>query len=231
MMTVSLLADIFPFDLVPVVQRGTGDEHSAHIDRDEIRHGGRPSQAADLDDDAPDDGRRLLGWKLPGDRPARRTAVVAQTVLPVEAVDLHHDAVDGEAERGAAGLDRFIVAGQRRVIGIDHVDPSGRLVEPESPLLQLFPGFPLGPRDGRGDLSPGVGEEAQGTFRGHLRIQLAQAAGGGVPGIGEPLPARTPPAVRSAGGSPRPTCRPRRAPPPRPASPCRAAGAGSPRWS
>src|SRR5512140_2224663 len=45
------LAYVFPFDLVHVVQRGSGYEHSAHVDRGKIRYGCRPSQAAYLDHD------------------------------------------------------------------------------------------------------------------------------------------------------------------------------------
>src|SRR5512140_775856 len=93
-----VLADIFPFDLVPVVQRGSGYENPAHVDRGKIRYRGRPSQAAYLDHDASNDRQCLLGWKLPGDCPAWRATVETQTVLPIKTVDLHHDAIDGKAE-------------------------------------------------------------------------------------------------------------------------------------
>src|SRR5512140_2373778 len=185
-----VLADIFPFDLVPVVQRGSGYENAAHVDRGKIRYRGRPSQAAYLDHDASNDRQCLLGGKLPGDGPAWRTTVEAQTDLPIETVDLHHDTIDGKAERGPLNVDIFIVAGQGRGIGIGDFDQAGRLIELEPPLFQPVPGFPLGLRDGRGDFSPGVGEKTQGAMRGDIRIQLAQASRGGVAGVGERFSAR-----------------------------------------
>ena len=94
-----------PLDLVLVVQGRVLHHHAADGDRLELGDRRQRAGAADLDLDVADDGRRPLGGELVRDRPARRARHKAETLLPVEAVDLVDDAVDVVGELGTLGAD------------------------------------------------------------------------------------------------------------------------------
>src|SRR6185503_887579 len=76
-------------------------DDAADGDRLEPRHRRQRTGAADLNIDAIEDRRRLLGREFVRNRPARAARNKAQAILPVEPVDLVDHAVDVIAERGA----------------------------------------------------------------------------------------------------------------------------------
>ena len=87
-------ADVLGLDVVLVVQGRVAHHDAAHGHRLERGDRGQRAGAPDLDPDRLDHGLGLLGRELLGDRPARRAADVAEPALPVEPVDLDHDAID-----------------------------------------------------------------------------------------------------------------------------------------
>ena len=94
-------ADVLAPDLVEVVERRPGDGRTGHLGRREVGDRRERSRPPDVRDDVLDRALDLLGRELVGDRPARRAADHAQSLLLVEAVDLDDDAV---------GLVRQVVA-------------------------------------------------------------------------------------------------------------------------
>ena len=139
--------------------------------------------AADLDADVLQHGHRLFRGELPGDRPARRAADEAEPALQREVVDLVDHAIDVVAEAGAfhsdlrlegRGLGLAVQLARQRV----HLEP------PVAQTLQIVP-VRIGNRLAR--LALGIGEQRQRPLRGDARIELAQAAGGGVARVGEHL--------------------------------------------
>ena len=172
-----ILAD----DLVLVVQGGAADHHAADRHRLQLRdrsHGARP---ADLDRDRLQPRLRLLRRELVSDGPARSAADESKPLLPVQPVDLVDDAVDVEGQRRAPLLHLIVVAQQR----LGPVAQFRRLIGPEAPLLQPLPDLPLGRTQRLRHLAPGIAEEPQRTPGGDPRIELPQAAGGGIARIGE----------------------------------------------
>ena len=96
---IAVVADAL--DVVLIVQRRVRHHDAADGDRLEPRHRRQRAGAADLDIDAVEDRRRLLGREFVRDRPARAARHEAEPILPVEPVDLVDHAVDVVAERGA----------------------------------------------------------------------------------------------------------------------------------
>ena len=109
-------------DVVLVVERGIGHHHAADGDRLEPRHRGQRPGPPDLDVDAAEEGLRLFGRELVGDRPARAARYEAEPGLEIEAVDLVDDAVDVVAERRPARL-LLAIEGQRLVDAAAHPHP------------------------------------------------------------------------------------------------------------
>ncbi len=181
-----LAAAVAAGDVVLVVQCRIGDDDAADGDGQQARDRGQRAGAADLDVDAFEPGRRPLRRKLVRQRPARRRRAKAEPRLQVEPVELVDDAVDVIAQRRAPRLDLAILrqhlaeplaAAHQRV---------GRKAERGEPGDRLA----LGRAERFADRAPGIGEEAQRPGGGDRRIELAQAAGGGVARIGEGLAAR-----------------------------------------
>ena len=117
-------------------------------------------------------------------RPARAAADRAQALLPVEAIDLVDDAVDIEGEVGAAVADAPVIGEHGGEVGAQR----RRLVEAKAEAREARAHLPQGRAEGQAilaaHLAPGIGGEAQRPRRGHRRIDLAQAAGGGVARVG-----------------------------------------------
>ena len=147
----------------------------------QLGDGSERAGASDRDRDAVQHGLGLLGRELVGDGPARRPAGGAQALLPVEAVDLEDDTVDLEVERGPHSLDlpmeraRLVKTGATPGVRGEREPPGG---EPREDFA-----LPLPQR--LAHLAPAVGEEAQPAFRRKRRVDLPQAAGGGVARIDE----------------------------------------------
>ncbi|MNZ54724.1 hypothetical protein D3C78_726350 [compost metagenome] len=171
--------------LVHVVQGGVGHGDASHLHRSQARHRGHRTGATDLELDVEQLGQLLLGGKLVGDGPAWLAGAKAQLALPVEAVDLEHHAVDLVGQAVALGADRPVVA--QRLL-----DATGQLqfvTDRQPPALEGLENAGVGIRQLTLELTDTVGTELQRATGGHLRIELAQAAGGGIARIGEGLAA------------------------------------------
>ena len=125
----------------------------------------------------------LLGRELVGDGPARRPAGSAEALLPVEAVDLEDDAVDLEIQSGPRGLD--LPMKHPRLVEAGAVPDERRELEPPRRKPREHIALPLPQRLAR--VAPAVGEEAEPALRRERRVDLAQAARGGVARIDERL--------------------------------------------
>ncbi len=170
--------------LVDVVQRDVAHRHAAHEHRREPRHRRERSGAADLELDVPDDGERLVGSKLVGDRPARRARHESEPLLVGAVIELVDDAVDLIGERAAPLAQLAIVAEAARDSAHGARVPGCRQAEPAQPLEQLA----LARRGGGALERPEAVEESRERPRGgNARVELPQAPGGRVARIHEHL--------------------------------------------
>jgi hypothetical protein len=144
------------------------------------RHRRQAAGAADLDVDALEHRRRLLGGELVGDGPARRAGDKAKPLLPVQPVDLVDDAVDVIGQRRPGRADIAIDAQQPLRV----LHPARAVVGGEAPGRQHRQRLALGRGEWAADFAPGVGEEPQRPFGRDGRIDLAQGAGGKVARVG-----------------------------------------------
>ena len=173
-----------PFgDHVLVMERRARDGDAADEHRLQLGHRGERAGAPDRDRDPVQHGLGLLGGELVGDGPAGRPAGGAQTLLPIETVDLEDDTVDLEIQARPHSLDlpmertRLVEAGAA----------PGVWGEREPPRREPREDIALPPSQRLAHLAPAVGEEAQPAFRRKRRVDLPQAAGGGVARIDECL--------------------------------------------
>ena len=121
--------------------------------------------------------------KLVGDGPAGRPPGGAQTLLPVETVDLEDDTVNLEVERGPLSLDLPM----ERACLVEPGAASGVRGEREPPRREPRENVGLALPQRLAHLAPAVGEEAQPALCGERRVDLTQAAGSGVARIDECL--------------------------------------------
>ena len=143
--------------------------------------------APDLALDILDNGHGALGGKLPGNRPAGRTARAAEPDLPIQPVDLEHRAVDAEAQAGALLFDVVVIGAQLAYVRVNDRYPPGRFVRLKPPAFDLAERFGLRLRKRLRNLAPAVCGKPQRSCGGDGRVQLPQAAGRGIPRIGKPL--------------------------------------------
>src|SRR5690606_36460171 len=167
-------ADIFANDFIFIMQRRVGDDDAADGDGAKSRNRRQRAGAADLYLDILDHRTRLFGGEFMRDGPARTASHEAETLLPVEPIDLEHDAVDIIIEAGAKLLD--IAVGIDRLLHI-HTDARDR-IDREAPVAEGGKHFGLRPAGKRRRLPPGVGEETELSRRGDRGVKLAQAPGG-----------------------------------------------------
>ncbi len=118
-----------------------------------------------------------------GNRPARLTGAEAQFALGGQAVDLEHHAVDfvGQAVASLADV---------AVVGQAFFDAGGMLefaADRQPPGLELLEDTDVAVANARGHLADAIAAEFQRAAGGDFRIQLTQAAGGGVARVGEGL--------------------------------------------
>ncbi len=172
-------------DLVGVVQGRVGHGDAADEHRRQPHSRRRRAGAADVDLDRLDRGLLFLRRELVRDRPARRAADEAEFALAGEVVELVDDAVDVERQRVALLADARVV-GETTVGTARGVD---QLADRKSPLVQLLQRRRMRRRHRLAafDHAERVGVERQRTLRGDARIELAQAAGGGVARIDQRL--------------------------------------------
>ena len=176
-------ADVLARNLVLVVERRAGNGDAADVHRLKLCDRSQRPGAPDRDRDAVEHGLGLLGRELVGDGPAWRAAGGAETLLPIETVDLEDDAVDLEVERGPRGLD--LPMERARLLKAGAAPGERRQREPPrvKPCEDVL--LPLPQRLAR--LTPTVGEEAQPALGCERRVDLAQTARGGVARIHERL--------------------------------------------
>src|SRR6185437_2618026 len=109
----------------------------------------------------------------------------AESLLEIEAIDLVDNAVDVVAETGPALLDLPI---DRKHFRNTAGEPHQR-IDRKAPRAQSLLEAPLSVGRQTIDFAPAIGEEAQGAFRGHRRIELSDEAGSRVTRVGEDLEA------------------------------------------
>ena len=179
-------ADIFPGDLILVVQRGVRHHDTTDRDRLQPRHRRQGTRTADLDVDAFENCRGLFGRELVSQAPARAARDKSQPLLPVKPVHLVDDAIDVIAQIGALALDQPVMAKQLS----DAAAQPHQWIGGQAPGGKGFDDAHLrGGRKQRG-LAPGISEKLQRTRRGDRRIELPQRARGGIARIGEELAAQ-----------------------------------------
>ena len=127
-------ADVFPSDLVGVVEARPADDRTGEFHRLEVRHRRHRSPASHLDADPGELRRGLELLKLPRDRPARGLGGRSRLTLLREVIDFDHEAIDLEVE----GVELF----DERVAMVDE-GPDRR--EPPAPRRD---GEPRGARPG-----------------------------------------------------------------------------------
>ena len=172
---------VFARDLILVVQRRIRDDDAADGDRLEFRHGCQGAGATDLNVDAEQCRRRLLGWELMCERPSRGAADEAEALLQVEPVDFVDDAIDVIAEARALQAE-ITVVGNERIGGGTQLH---QRIDRQAPPCERFdhPGLRVGGQVRR--LAPGVGEEAQRPGGGNRYVELAQRASRCIARVGE----------------------------------------------
>ena len=174
-------ADAEPRDLIRIVEGGVADNDAADRHRLQLCHRRQLAGAADLDVDIVEGRLRAFGRKLVCDCPARGAGDEAQTLLPVKAIDLVHDAVDVEGQVGALAFDAVILGE-----GVAGSGNGGEAVgDGKAPLPNGGDHGRLGGAGEGGRLSPAMREKAQGAPRRHTGVLLPQRTGGGVARIGE----------------------------------------------
>ena len=139
--------------------------------------------APDRDRDPVQHGLRLLGRELVSDGPARRPPGGAEALPPVDAVDLEDHAVDLEVHPRPLVLDLAI---EGHGIVEARTSPGG-LRQLEAPCVKALGDVALKADQPLAHIAISVGEEAQPSLLRERRVELAQAAGGGVAGIDERL--------------------------------------------
>ena len=176
---ISFVAD--PLDVILIMQRRVRDDDAADRDRLEPGHRRQRAGAADLDIDAVENGHRLLRREFVRDRPARAARHEAETVLPVEPVDLVDHAVDVVAERGALFPDLAVEFEN----GVDVLAELCQWIDDEARLVHPLQHAVLGIGRTLTHLAPGIGEEFQGPRRRDRDVLLAQRSRRRIARIGE----------------------------------------------
>ena len=175
--------DVLFQNIIGVVQGGTTDHHAADRDRFQLGHRRQHPGAAHLNGDGVENGLGFFGGELVSDGPARRARHEAQTVLPIQSIDLVDHAVDIVIQARAGGTNVLKVGhdiGHRRAyLGqrIDDEAPGFETIEKRSVRFPIHGAH----------RTPGIGEELKRALGGDGAVQLAQRSGGGVARVGERL--------------------------------------------
>ncbi|MCY1395913.1 hypothetical protein D9M71_108690 [compost metagenome] len=170
---------------VHVVQGGVGDRHASHLHRLQACHRGHRAGAADLEFHVEQLGELFLRRELVGNGPMRGARPEAQLLLVLDIVDLEHHAIDivGQARAALADVAVVVQAG---------LHTPGQLqfaADGHAPGLEPLQHAHLGARQLALHPADAIGAELQRPAGGDLRVELAQAAGGGVARVGEGLAA------------------------------------------
>ena len=176
-------AHILAADLVEVVQSCAGDGGTGHRDGVELGNRGEHAGAPHLDANLTQNGGLLLRRELEGDGPARCAGGEAEIGLLVEPIDLHNHTVDVVIQ----------VSAMRERIGAEGVNLLGRgaachgCVDGKARLAQPVEERMLGVHMQGRRVGDRVDEGGKAARRGDLGVLLAQAARGGVAGVGKGL--------------------------------------------
>ncbi len=169
-------------DFVPVVQAGAGNRDPAHLHRAQAGHGGERSGASYLGADVLDHRDRLAGRKLVGDRPAGGAGFLAEIPLQSQVVDLDHHPVDLVGQ-GIAALRLLPEVGQNPLDAPHY--PRFLQIYPQPPAGESLEQLVVGLEGGGVDPADAVAEDLQRPPGGYRRVELAQASGAGIAGIGK----------------------------------------------
>ena len=161
------------------MQGRVGNHHATDGNGFQARHRGQLAGPANLNIDSFDQGLGLLGGKLVGNRPARRARGRAQTILPVQAVDLVDDSIDVIGPGAAPRLGDAVVGHHLRRIHTDLM-----FLDLKAPGLHGRQDTGLGMAGQGTDLAPGIGPETQLPRCRNGGIELAQGAGSGIARVG-----------------------------------------------
>ncbi len=175
-------ADIAAGHFLLVVQGRVRHGHAPDRDRGQARHGRQCSGASDLHLDVQHLRQGLLGREFVRKRKARRARYEPKCTLRLDRIDLVDHAVDVVRQIGTP-LACTPVKGQQTVDAF-HGGPLFGYRYPQGlqPVQQGGLAFRLRRTD---QLADSVREKVQAPPRGNARIELPQAARGGVAGIGE----------------------------------------------
>ena len=168
-------------NLIGIVQRDVGDDDPANRDGSEPPYRGQFAGAADLDVNRLQRSLRTLGGEFVRDGPARRLRDETQPLLPVEAVDLVHHAINVEGQIGAAPFDVSIMG----EYGVERFDAHQHIRHRHAPARDSLHDAKLRVGGQRAVRTPAMGEEAQRAGGGDGSILLAQRTRCGVAGVGE----------------------------------------------
>ncbi len=177
------VAHVAARDLLGVVERGERDDGARQAHRLEHRERRDGPGAADVRVDAEEPGRRLLGRKLEGDRPAGELRRGAKPLAQCEVVDLDDDAVGFEGETpalvvpAAAVRHHLLEAGAPLPVRLHRQSPPGE-------RLERFGVRVRGPI-GTGRHDDLIGEGTQSPPRDGGRVEGPDRAGGGIARIRE----------------------------------------------
>ena len=205
--------DVLAAHLVLVVQRGVGHRHAADEYRLQPGHRRDGAGTSHLHVDADDLRRHLLRRKLVRYREPRRPRHETEALLQREVVDLVDHAVDLERQSVATLAHPAIIAEQPREAADDGTLVGHREVELRQPEHQRVV------RGRRRERSPlrvadAICVEGKAAARGDSRVELAQAARGGIARVGERLvplgglSERSAPRSRVSASAPRRALRP-----------------------
>ena len=174
-------AQVLAGDVLLVVEGRELDRRPADRDRLQLREGHQRPGAADVDLDVVEgrgDGGR---GELVGDRPARRPAHVPEALLDRDLVDLDHRPVDVEVDRPPPVLPGLAL----RLDLLDGRHDPDVGVHAEARGAQPLQGGGLGRQVEPLGVADAVGPDRERPLRRGGGVELPEAAGGRVAGVGE----------------------------------------------
>ncbi len=160
----------YALDIVLIVQRRVGHNHTADGDWLQPRHRRQRASAAHLNIDAAQNGERLFRREFMRNRPARAARAKTKPGLQVEPVHLVNNTVDIVIQRGTLHADGAIMRKQP----IHAVEPLHQRIDRKAPLAKNLDHAQLRIRRHVRHFPPGIGEEPELAACRHLRIKLAQ---------------------------------------------------------
>ena len=148
-----------------VVQRGIGDRDAAHKHRRQFGHGGQFACTPHLHIDGQHGGHLFLRRVFVGHGPTRFAGHKAQLLLPVQAVDLVHHAINVVRQSIALGGHALVKAHQARCA----LHARSLLSHRKAPVFQLLQSLVVrrphrSTFKGRSDVAPAISKKTQGPL-------------------------------------------------------------------